>query len=80
MTGASPSQLETLRPGRRFGGLLLGWTLMFLATPGCVLADGTWMVAALGMGIWGAFSVRPLDPERRRRSLLAAWLEMRRSG
>lgn len=68
--GARPA----LSTGRRFGGLLLAWALLFAALPGVVTPDGPWGLAVLGIGVFGAVALRPAPAGRARRAFLAAWL------
>ena len=60
-------------PGRRFAGELIGLLLLYLGAPGALAPDGSTLLAILGLGVWGAFAVRPLG-ERRRAGRFAEWL------
>jgi apolipoprotein N-acyltransferase len=54
----------------RFRALLAAWAMLVLASPGILTRDGAWLLAPLGVGLWGAAVARPLG-ERRWRALLA---------
>jgi apolipoprotein N-acyltransferase len=68
-----PIPLESLTPSRRFLGELGGLLVLFLGSPGVTSADGSTLLAIMGIAIWGSVAVRPLG-EHRRRALLAEWL------
>ncbi len=59
-------------PGHRFAGELAGLLLLYFGAPGALAPDGSTLLGILGLGIWGAFAVRPLG-ERRRAARFAEW-------
>jgi apolipoprotein N-acyltransferase len=48
-----------ISPGRRFLGALATWTLLVLATPGCLTRPGSAGLAAVALVPWGLTCVRP---------------------
>jgi apolipoprotein N-acyltransferase len=69
----STSATPALAARGRFTAVLLGWALLFVAMPGCVLRDGSLLLAILGVAFWGRAVLRPLG-SRPRRALLAELL------
>lgn len=61
-----------LAPARRFLGALLGYALLFAASPGVSGRDGSLLLALLGIATWSLVAARPLG-ERRRRAFFAEW-------
>jgi apolipoprotein N-acyltransferase len=61
-----------LAPSRRFYGTLVGFGLLYLASPGIVDASGSWWLAALAVATWARYAS---VPGRR-----AAWIEIATGG
>ena len=71
-TSGGPLFDRPLAPSRRLFGALAGQLLLLAASPGLFFADGSALLAVLGVAVWAATVVRPLG-ERRWRARLAEW-------
>lgn len=50
---------------KRLAGSAAAWTLLVLASPGVLVADGSAVLAVLGIGLWGWSAALPIASRRR---------------